>query len=385
MKSTSFAPWKTVRFIITARGTPMQNIVKLTLPEKCRIIAVSDIHTCWYLLDSVLKKAEYRPGEDYLVIVGDILEHWDQNLQTIEYVMNLCRNERVYCLMGNNDTMSFRMAKVYDYEKFIERCRRKPCNTFLQMAEKLGITEFPEEQFEELWKKISVHFKAELDFIENLPYALETQQHIFVHAGIENRPDWENTSDLYALTQPYYLRENQCSGKWVVVGHYPCYNYKRAKNTNLPIIDESKRMICIDGGLTIKHACQLNALCINKDGDNYTNEIIWDTFFDKKKVTKDFSSHLSPVYIDPYNNRIELLETDNGIARVRDTVTGKEGFIPEEKLYKEDYGLRIWNNLNAFPTVIKGETVHFCGFAGNYANVITENGQVGWIPKDIIE
>lgn len=363
----------------------MQNIVKLTLPEKCRVIAVSDIHTCWYLLEAVLKKAEYKPNEDFLIIVGDILEHWDQNLQTLEYVMNLCRNDRVYCLMGNNDYLSFRMAYHYDYDHFMEICRRKPCNTFLQMAKKLGITDFPKENFHQLRAEVAEHFKAELSFMENLPYALETQEHIFVHAGIENRTDWENTSDIYAITHPYWLREEHCSGKWVVTGHFPCYNYKRGNNSNLPIIDCKKKMVCIDGGLTIKHVCQLNALCITKNENDYSYETVWDTFFEKKKVLEDYDSGLEPVYCDPYTNSIEILSTENGLAYVRDLNSGIKGYIPEDKIYKESDRLRLWNNLNAFPSVKKGEIIHFCGITGDYANVITQNGQVGWIPKDIIE
>lgn len=360
-------------------------ILKIKLPDKCRIIAVSDIHTCWYLLDTVLKKAEYRPGEDFLVIVGDILEHWDQNLQTLDYVMRLCENDRVYCLMGNNDTMSFRMAYNHNYEKFMEKSRQKPCNTFLQMAEELGITEFPKEKFEKLRKRVSENFRAELYFLENLPYAVETQNHIFVHAGIENRPDWENTSDVYALTQPYWLRCENCSGKWVVVGHFPCYNYRRAKNTNLPIIDAKKKMICIDGGLTIKHACQLNALCINKNGENYSYETVWDTFFEKKTVLKDYESGMDYVYCDPYNHEFTLLSKENGLALVRNDSTGREGVIPEEKLWYDKNGkLKIWYNLNAFIPVKKGETVSLCGTHGKYAFIISENGQVGWIPKNLL-
>lgn len=363
----------------------MKNLIKLTLPEKCRIIAVSDIHTCWYLLDAVLKKADYRPGVDYLIIIGDILEHWDQNLQTLDYVMKLCQNDRVYCLMGNNDTMSFRMAHVYDYEKFMQKRSRKPHNTFLQMAEKLNITDFPAEKFEALREKIYRHFKTELDFLENLPYALETQAHIFVHAGIENRSDWENTSDTYALVQPYWLREKQCSGKWVVVGHFPCYNYKHANNTNLPIIDENKKMICVDGGLTIKHACQLNAFCIYKNGYDYNYETIWDTFFEKKTVLKNYDSGMTPIYCDPYNHKFTLIEKKDGLALVRNETTGDEGLIPEEKLWYEGDTLKIWYSLNAFLSVKKGEIISRCDIFGKYAFIISENGQVGWIPKNLIE
>lgn len=363
----------------------MKKIIKHSLPDKCRIIAVSDIHTCWYLLDSILKKVYYRPGIDYLVIVGDILEHWDQNLQTIDYMRELCKNERVYCLMGNNDTASYHMAYRYDYNKFSDRSRKKPNNAFLQMANKIGINDFPPDKFEELRRIVCESFRTELDFMESRPYVLETQEHIFVHAGIENRPDWYNTSDTYALTQPFYLRENQCSGKWVVVGHFPCYNYKRSNNTNLPIIDHNKKIICIDGGLTIKTACQLNAFCIYKNNDSYKYETVWDTFFNKVTAKHDYDSGLSPVYVDPYNNSIEILENIGELSLVRDSVSGVEGVIPTKRIFQEADRLRVWEYLNAFPSVKKGESVSMCRNIGNYSQIIAESGQIGWVPKNIFE
>lgn len=363
----------------------MKKIIKHTLPDKCRIIAVSDIHTCWYLLDSILKKANYRPNEDYLVIVGDILEHWDQNLQTIDYVMKLCNNERVYCLMGNNDTASYHMAFNYDYEKFMRRSRKKPHNAFLQMAEKIGITDFPEQDFEVLRQKVNNHFKTELDFMQSRPYVLETQEHIFVHAGIENRPDWENTSDTFALTTPFFLNEHHCSGKWVVVGHFPCYNYESSNNTNLPIIDNDKKIICLDGGLTVKSACQINALCITKNGNDYSYETIWDTFFEKRLVSNDYMSSLKPIYCNPYHQNFTLIEIRDGLALVRNDSTGQRGVIPQEKLWYDGDKLEIWYSLNALISVKKGEVVSVCDTHGKYAFIIAENGQVGWIPEELIK
>ena len=362
----------------------MKKIKKHMLPNKCRIIAVSDVHTCWQLLDRLLKKAEYRPGEDYLVIVGDILEHWDQNLETIAYARKLCEIDRVYCLMGNNDTASYHMAYKYDYDKFMLKRSKKPHNTFLQMAEKIGITDFPADRFENLRQEVCQRFRAELDFMQSRPYVLETQNHIFVHAGIENRHDWQNTSDTYALTHPFYLRENQCSGKWVVVGHFPCYNYKRGCCTNLPIVDRDKKIICIDGGMTIKTACQLNAFIIEKSGESYEFSTVWDTLFSKKAVTEDFIKGINDVYIDPYNNCLEMISGGEEISLVRDLIHGGEGCIINSEIQNDNGRLYAWNHLNAFPDVRRGETVHLCRTVGEYANIIAENGKVGWIPKNIL-
>ena len=50
------------------------NIVKVTLPEKCRIICVSDIHAHYAEFARLLRKCDYNNESDYLFILGDILE-----------------------------------------------------------------------------------------------------------------------------------------------------------------------------------------------------------------------------------------------------------------------------------------------------------------------
>ena len=52
----------------------MMNIVKVSLPEKCRIICVSDIHAHYDEFARLLRKCDYNNESDYLFILGDILE-----------------------------------------------------------------------------------------------------------------------------------------------------------------------------------------------------------------------------------------------------------------------------------------------------------------------
>ena len=103
----------------------MDKIIDFSLPEKCRILAVSDIHTHWELLDRLLKKAKYDPQNDYLVIVGDILEHGSDNIKTLEYVKALCdKSDKAILLMGNNDIMCSRMAYHYEFKRFQQQFYR---------------------------------------------------------------------------------------------------------------------------------------------------------------------------------------------------------------------------------------------------------------------
>lgn len=366
----------------------MKSIIKLDLPEKCRLIAVSDIHTCCDLLEKMLKDVGYKPNEDYLVIVGDILEHWNNNINSVRYVKKLCdESDRAYCLMGNNDTFCVNMAYSYDYKRFSEKfyySENRNENCFLQMAKSVGFDKCSKENWLDIRRAVVDKYKDEIEFLRDLPICLETQEYIFVHAGLEDRPDWQNTDDVYALTVKWFMRKENPTDKWLVVGHFPTYNYKRAKVTNLPIVDKKKKMIDIDGGLSVKTACQMNLFVIHKDGDNYTHKIFWESPFPKRTAIKDFHSELKPKYVDWSNQKIKLLGEKDGLLHLYDEVTGSEGYIPKRELYEFDGDIHVYQCLSSFPDVKKGEKVNVCTEDSGMYLVITENSTVGWIPKDVI-
>lgn len=364
----------------------MNSIINIKLPEKCRILAVSDIHTAWQTLEGLLNKAEYDSQNDYLVIVGDILEHGSDNIRTLEYIKSLCgKSDKAICLLGNNDTMCARMAYTYDFERFQQQFYRNDHNTFRQMANTLGYTDCWEGNWLEMREKTVEKYGELLSFVRNLPVCLETDEYVFVHAGLEDRPDWRNTDDNYAITVPWFLRKENPTGKWLVFGHYPTYNYKRSNATNLPIIDGEKKMICIDGGMSIKKACQMNILIIQKDGNNYTHEIIWDTPFEKRTVKADFSCGLQPVYVDWTQQDMVILDEMGYVTKIRDNISGIEGYFPKREIYEFDGKPHVYQFLSSFPAVNKGETVSVCAEDGTMTLVITENAVVGWIPSEIID
>lgn len=366
----------------------MKSIIKLDLPETCRLIVVSDIHTNYKLLDKMLKQANYKAGEDYLIIVGDILEHSDDNINTLNYIYELCQINRTFCLLGNNDTFAARMAFTYPYERFAEKfyyTEHGIDNAFLEMAKSVGYDRCSKENWIDIKKAVLSEYTKQLEFLRDLPLCLETEKYIFVHAGLENRPDWENTDDIYSITVPWFLRRENPTDKWLVVGHFPTYNFKRSNATNLPIFDRHKKIIDIDGGLGIKTACQMNLLIINKNGNAYTHEVMWDTPYEKHTVVRDFSSKLSPVYVDWSDQDMVILEEKDDMVKLRDNVTKNEGFIPKREIYDFDGKIHVYQFLSSFPTVKKGEQVSVCAESKNMYLVIAENSVVGWLPKEIID
>ena len=69
----------------------MLNVIKISLPECCRILCISDIHTHWREMDKLLKQCNYCAGEDYMFILGDILERGEDNIDALRYVMELAK------------------------------------------------------------------------------------------------------------------------------------------------------------------------------------------------------------------------------------------------------------------------------------------------------
>ncbi len=112
----------------------MINIRKIDLPEKCRIICVSDIHAHYDEFAKLLRKCDYNNESDYLFILGDILEKGRQNIETLHFIQKLSRDKKCVCIKGNNDTMVSRMAFDDEKEKFLERLTYRPVNAYMQMA-----------------------------------------------------------------------------------------------------------------------------------------------------------------------------------------------------------------------------------------------------------
>ncbi len=361
-------------------------IKNLKLPQNCRILAVSDIHTHWQILDRLLKKAKYNPNEDYLVIVGDILEHGEDNLNTLKYVKNLTENsDKCIVLMGNNDFMTVEMAYLYDFNDFQRQFYRNDHNTFRQMARNIGFNDCWEENWLEIRERVLDEFKEYIEFIRDFPTCLETEDFVFVHAGVENRHDWQNTDDIKAITMDWFLRKENPTNKWLAFGHYPVYNYSRCNCTNLPIIDYAKKMIALDGGMTIKQAGQVNLLVITKKNSDYAFESLFDTDTPKMTVLKDFSSDLKPLYVDWEQQDIEVLDDSDYLVKLRDNHTGYEGVIPKNQLYYFDEKPHIYQFMSSFPTVKKNEQVFVFYKDEKMALVITQNGSVGWLPIEIIQ
>ena len=355
----------------------MKKIINVDLPQRCRIIAISDIHQSNDLLLKLLDKCRYDPDSDYLFIVGDVLERGDDKLKSLKTVMKLCENERCCCLTGNNDTLFYHITYKYTYEHFLERMKNRPDNAFVQAARMLGITDLSEENFENAKKAVKEKFKAELDFLEGLPTAVNTEDFIFVHAGLDERADWLETDKTDMLCKWRYLDCENLTGKWVIVGHFPTYNFEASKNTPMPIIDKAKKIIDIDGGNQIKEFGQLNALIITKDGNNIDFETRFADNFQSAVVTEDFLSGEKYIFAHPYYYNYSFVDKDDDFTTIHIDTTGETGRLLNELVYKKDDGSpQCWYNLDILASVKRGDVVSVCKEYQKYSLILDKNREV---------
>lgn len=363
----------------------MLNIVRPTLPERCRIICVSDIHTHYEELDRLLGKCSYKKGEDFLFILGDILERGKDNIAALRYVKELCKTKRVYAVEGNNDTHVTGLALRYDDEKFLRRFGGKPECCFGEMAETLGIDSFSEDTSSKR-KAVYEAYKDDIDFIFNLPEVIETEDFIFVHAGIPDRPDWENCEQYDVMLINRFIDKAHQSPKTVVCGHFPTYALGR-RNDNLPLFDNERRIIDIDGGAGVKPAAQINALIIDKDGSDYSYRTVFLPIGEAKTVMRDHSGSDNWIFADYEQHRFERVDepAPEGFGVFRNLDTGEQGIAP--LCMSGEWGgvLHVWGNLNSFPGVKCGEPVWTYAEYGGYCWCITASGEVGSVPKNVIK
>ena len=82
----------------------MLDIRKVALSIPYRVICIADIHGNYMAFTRLLEKVNYNKNEDYLFILGDLLERGkDEEISTIDYLYELSKNDKVHIISGNND------------------------------------------------------------------------------------------------------------------------------------------------------------------------------------------------------------------------------------------------------------------------------------------
>ncbi len=193
-----------------------------------KIFAIGDVHGCLDKLVRLVEGLAADPAGDTLVFLGDYIDREDGGPDVVDYVLGLKkkRYRNLVYLCGNHEYMFLRYLEGLDEDLYLENGGRATLKAY-------GITSADAVRTRKS-KVPPAHLKF---FNALLPY-YETEDHIFVHAGLRpGVPLTEQTLHDLVWIRHEFIDSEFDFGKEVIFGH----THKHA-----PIL--SKNKIGIDTG-----------------------------------------------------------------------------------------------------------------------------------------
>jgi serine/threonine protein phosphatase 1 len=171
-----------------------------------KIFAIGDIHGCLDKLKTLLGMIQLDWDKDLMVFLGDYVDRGPDSRGVIELLLDLRKKhaERLIFLKGNHEWMFMQFLKGEDHDLFLLNGGGKTLESY--MVEE-GRIEIPQ---------------SHRDFLDHLDLYYETDDYIFVHAGL--RPyvsiSEQNPEDLIWIRSPF-LESSYDWGKRVIFSHTP--------------------------------------------------------------------------------------------------------------------------------------------------------------------
>lgn len=204
-----------------------------------RQIAISDIHGCAATFRKLVMEVVALTKEDTLYLLGDYINKGPDAKGVLDFIFELYSMDfKVFSLRGNHEQYLIDVLNFPEKEnKFLFADGRKTLESFGVPS----VFEIP---------------SAYLDFIEALPYYLELEKYILVHAGFNF--ELENPfTDKHAMLN---IREmmvdfTKTGNRPIIHGHVPTplAEIKKALEIHAP-------NICIDGGCVYRQIPNLENL-----------------------------------------------------------------------------------------------------------------------------
>ncbi|MBC7104770.1 MAG: serine/threonine protein phosphatase, partial [Firmicutes bacterium] len=168
-----------------------------------RILVMADIHGYHEALVRLLRQADYRPGVDLLVLLGDYIDRGPQGVEVVATVRELVAAGAV-ALKGNHEQMLLDYL-TGDLEESVYLWNGgAPTLAGYRLAGREVLL-------------------SDLSWMEGLPLYYEYGPYVFVHAGL--RPGRalaeQSPYDLLWIREEFYTFPTGLADRTVVFGHTP--------------------------------------------------------------------------------------------------------------------------------------------------------------------
>jgi len=171
-----------------------------------KIFAIGDIHGCFKKLRHLLEKPDIDFAHDTLVFMGDYVDRGPYSFEVVAYLLELkTRCPNTVFLKGNHEEMLLNYLAGIDELTYLANGGRHTLDSYLNHAQ-------PQER-----ETIPA---SHLEFFKSLLLYYETEDYIFVHAGLRNRVPLKEQSPLDLLwIRNKFIKSKYDFGKRVIFGH----------------------------------------------------------------------------------------------------------------------------------------------------------------------
>lgn len=220
---------------------------------------MSDIHGCY---DQMIKALEHWDSDkEHLIIMGDMIDRGPDSLKVVHKAMELTDKhpEKVTVLKGNHEQML--LEWVYSPEELL--------SFYYTEQHEATLKSFLGDDYRKYTKagrglQLLKHFKKELQFLRRLELFEETENIVFVHAGLNlEAADWRDCHNDLIWIREKFIHSKKVPRKRVFFGHTPTSLIRNEENNRF-WESPCGMKIGIDGGVSM--GGHLNSLKVNGEG-----------------------------------------------------------------------------------------------------------------------
>lgn len=256
---------------------PLATVAPLRIEKGRRVLCMSDVHAMPGLFQGALKAADYDPGRDTLILLGDLVEKGPDSLDFLRYLMDFRKGKDVRFLRGNCDQILLDVvAGSWPAEHQWRYLTTQPQGLIWQMARAIGFELHGPEDFPALRVALHTAFAPEIDFVRGWGVILADENVVFVHGGIPDDADLTRFDLHRVMKNDNFLTQESHLKRWCVVGHTPVTLYHEHIPCADPMVDRDKHVIAIDGGCGIKPDGQLNCVIFPAWGEETMEFVAYD-------------------------------------------------------------------------------------------------------------
>ena len=173
-----------------------------------RIFAIGDIHGCRTHLIRMLDLIPWNPEKDRILFIGDYIDRGNDSKGVVDIVEQIKREyPQTICLLGNHERMLLDYLGGRDRMLYFFNGGGKTLESYGLSARDNVVKGIP---------------KSHREFFMNLQLYFETDDYLFVHAGLRpNIPlERQDPHDLVWIREDFFMADVQYE-KTIIFGHTP--------------------------------------------------------------------------------------------------------------------------------------------------------------------